>query len=355
VGANEADHTVSRIDTHTDTVTATIPVVHVPVGVAIGADAVWVASRGLPLLSQPALSRIDPGNNTVVETTSLEGTAPLGMTAGAGNLWVASRTPDAGVRIGPVPLPAGSPAANGPLLLMAVLGLGLICLLTAGEVLRRSAHQGRDRPVSDGRLLRALLLRQQASRRADAGECPSEAGRRASSGYQSLMTIARFCALHLGANAPATANRPKFLHCYRNADTSGWSVHHERSPLLDQRAPGQDSRPTDRIALGSTLLGGLLVAAVLAARVIFSAGETRPSTDVLGVSATRQATRVEAGYQATVAATSPAAAGRIPGSPSPTPRGQAGDRLVARSDGQGVVLRASLREDDWDTTGFHGW
>jgi len=127
----------------------------------------------------------------------------------------------------------------------------------------------------------------------------------------------------------------------------------ERSPLLDQRAPGQDStRPTDRIALGSTLLGSLLVAAVLAARVIFSGRETRPSTDVLGASATRQATRVEAGY-ATVAATSPAAAGRIPGSPSPTPSGQAGDRLrVARTDGQGVVLRASPREDDWTPRGF---
>ena len=128
----------------------------------------------------------------------------------------------------------------------------------------------------------------------------------------------------------------------------------ERGPLPDQAAPDQDStRPTDRIALGSTLLGGLLVAAVLAARVIFSGGETRPSTDVLGASATRQATRVVAGNQATVAATSPAAAGRIPGSPSPTPSGQAGDRLrVARTDGQGVVLRASPREDDWTPRGF---
>ena len=39
----------------------------------------------------------------------------------------------------------------GRWLLMAVLGLGLICLLRAGEVLRRLAHQGRDRPVPDGR------------------------------------------------------------------------------------------------------------------------------------------------------------------------------------------------------------
>ena len=174
--ANEADHTLSRIDTHTNTVAATIPVVHLPVGMAIGADAVWVASRGSALLSPPTLSRIDPSSNTVVETTPLEGTAPIGMAAGAGRLWVASRNPDAVVQIGPVPLPAGPPAASGPPQIPVVLGVGTIFLLATGEVLRRSAHRGGGRPTRDGHVLRALLLTQPASRRVGAREWPSELG-----------------------------------------------------------------------------------------------------------------------------------------------------------------------------------
>jgi YVTN family beta-propeller protein len=172
--ANEADHTISRIDAHRNAVAATIPVVHFPVGVVIGADAVWVTSRGSALLSQPTLSRIDASSNMVVETTPLQGTAPIGMAAGAGNLWVASRNPDAVVQIGPAPLPAGPPAASCPPLLPVVLGVGTIFLLAAGEVLRRSAHRGGKRPVPDGRLLGALLLRQQASCQAAAREWPSE-------------------------------------------------------------------------------------------------------------------------------------------------------------------------------------
>jgi hypothetical protein len=62
-----------------------------------------------------------------------------------------------------VPLPAGAPAAGGPPRLPVALGTGMILLLMAGEVLRRSRRRGGDRPVSDGRLLRALLLRQPAS------------------------------------------------------------------------------------------------------------------------------------------------------------------------------------------------
>jgi YVTN family beta-propeller protein len=173
--ANEADHTISRIDARTNTVAATIPVVHFPVGLAIGVDAVWVASRGSALLSAPALSRIDPDSNTVVETTPLEGTAPIGMAAGAGSLWVASRDPDEVVRIGPVALPAGPLAASGPPLVQVVLGVGTIFLLAGGEVLWRSAHRVAQRRVPDGSLLGALLLlRPQASHRAGARERPPD-------------------------------------------------------------------------------------------------------------------------------------------------------------------------------------
>jgi hypothetical protein len=57
-----------------------------------------------------------------------------------------------------------------------MLGVAAIFLLATGEVLRRSAHPGGDRPMPDGRLLGVLLLRQQASRRAGIREWPSEVG-----------------------------------------------------------------------------------------------------------------------------------------------------------------------------------
>jgi YVTN family beta-propeller protein len=172
--ANEADHSLSRIDARTNTVAATIPVVHFPVGVAIGTDALWVASRGSALLSEPALSRIDPSRNMVVETTPLEGTAPIGMAAGSDSLWIASRNPDEVVRVGPVRLPAGTAAASSPPPLLVELGVGTIIFLAIGELLRRSAHRGSDRPVPDGHLLEALLLKRRASRRDDAREWRSE-------------------------------------------------------------------------------------------------------------------------------------------------------------------------------------
>jgi YVTN family beta-propeller protein len=144
--ANEADDTVARIDAHTNTVMATIPVVHVPVGVAIGEGAVWVVSRGSALLSLPAVSRIDPSTDAVV-------------------------------RMGPVALPTGVPATGDPPVPPSVLGAGTILLLAAaGEVLRRAALRGGDRPVPSGRVLGELRRRQQASRRGRTREWPAEVG-----------------------------------------------------------------------------------------------------------------------------------------------------------------------------------
>jgi hypothetical protein len=99
--------------------------------------------------------------------------------------------------------------------------------------------------------------------------------------------------------------------------------------------------------LGSALVGGLLAAVVLAARFAFSDGQTRARTDVLGIVATRQPVTVQVGTQPTAASTGTAAPS------SATPALATNDRAhVAHTDGQGVVLRASPRDDDRTPRGF---
>jgi hypothetical protein len=125
----------------------------------------------------------------------------------------------------------------------------------------------------------------------------------------------------------------------------------ERSPLV-ARAPQDSTRPTDRLALASALLGGLVVAAVLAAP-IFSGGEARPRTDLAGISATNQPARPQAGVQPTPSTSAVASPAHAANLTSRTPAAPTGDRLrVAHTDGQGVVLRASPRDDDWTPRGF---
>ena len=110
----------------------------------------------------------------------------------------------------------------------------------------------------------------------------------------------------------------------------------------------QDStRLSDRLAIGSALFGGLLVAAVLVARAMSSSGQSPSRTDLVGIAATRQPTRVVVGDQTNdqvsgPVATSPAAPGI-----SATARAH-----IAYTDGQGVVLRASPHEDDRTPRGF---
>jgi YVTN family beta-propeller protein len=74
--------TVSRIDTKTNAVVATIPVGHEPFGIGAGDGAVWVANR-----TDFTVSRIDPRTNRVVATIRI-GNRPQGIVAGAGAVWV---------------------------------------------------------------------------------------------------------------------------------------------------------------------------------------------------------------------------------------------------------------------------
>lgn len=90
---NSADGTVSRIDSTTGTVTATIPVsgrnpsVHLGtagVGVAVAGGAVWVTDE-----YHDRLLRLDPGTGRITQEVELGG-RPLPIRAAAGRLWVAT-------------------------------------------------------------------------------------------------------------------------------------------------------------------------------------------------------------------------------------------------------------------------
>ena len=122
----------------------------------------------------------------------------------------------------------------------------------------------------------------------------------------------------------------------------------ESGPPLARRAPREDlTRPSDRIALGSALFGGLLAAVVVAARLAFSGGATPVSTNLLGSIGTSQPVHVQAGAQAQPANAATSAVG------SATPTSDNRDVAhVANTGGQGVVLRASPREDDRTPRGF---
>jgi hypothetical protein len=143
-----------------------------------------------------------------------------------------------------------------------------------------------------------------------------------------------------------------FARCWPAA-CPGSSGMDEPSPAAARRPSSQDSsRPTDRLALVSALLGGLLVAAVLAAP-IFSGNDAGPRTDLAGISAANQPTRTQAGFQPTPSASASASPVRAANLSSATPTAPIGDRLrVAHTDRQGVVLRASPHDADWTPRGF---
>ena len=120
----------------------------------------------------------------------------------------------------------------------------------------------------------------------------------------------------------------------------------ESGPSLARRTSKEDStRPSDRIALGSALFGGLLAAVLVAARLAFSGGATPVSTNLLGSIGTSQPVHVQAGAQAQAASSPNSAAG----SATPTSDNVA---HVMNTGGQGVVLRASPRDDDRTPRGF---
>jgi hypothetical protein len=127
-----------------------------------------------------------------------------------------------------------------------------------------------------------------------------------------------------------------------------------RTPLAGHVASNPDaSSPTDRIAITSVLVAGLLVGAVLAARFGFSSPGSASTPDVLGVGAAGQPPHVQVGYQPTTA-TSGASAGSTGAARSTATASPETDQRVrvVNTDGQGVVLRHSPRDDDRTPRGF---
>jgi YVTN family beta-propeller protein len=114
--SNGAPGSVSEIDLRYNTVARPIRVTHAAVfgipqttAVAIGSDAVWVAS------DDGTVSRVDPARNTVVETAEL-GCGPVAIAVGAGAVWVAcSGYPSGNVRrIDPTGATATIPVGHTP-------------------------------------------------------------------------------------------------------------------------------------------------------------------------------------------------------------------------------------------------
>ena len=81
--ANSLDGTVSRIDSGTNRVTATIPVGEGPDGIAVGPGAVWVSGE----FSQ-AIARIDPAEDRVVEHIPVAN-RPKGLALLENQVWFA--------------------------------------------------------------------------------------------------------------------------------------------------------------------------------------------------------------------------------------------------------------------------
>src|SRR4029077_4311695 len=95
---NCTDHTISRIDTKTNTVTATVAVgpASSEGGIAASADSVWILSdkKGL-------LSRIDPATNRpVAEIQTLKGSVDC-VVGGDGAIWIVSPDESVVTRVDP--------------------------------------------------------------------------------------------------------------------------------------------------------------------------------------------------------------------------------------------------------------
>jgi hypothetical protein len=140
------------------------------------------------------------------------------------------------------------------------------------------------------------------------------------------------------------------------------------TPLTRRRTrAGDAARPTDRAAIGSALVGALLIAVIVATRCAVSAPQIQSLPQVLGE--TGQPPHVQVGYQPTevvseVSVSARAASEPAPASqpapaaqPAPTPAVADGERVrISGTDGQGVLLRTAPQDSSVTTRGFiEGW
>jgi DNA-binding beta-propeller fold protein YncE len=96
---NTDDGTVTRIDPRSGRVVETIPVAFCPIGIVVGAGAVWVAhcsNAGRP----GRVTKIDPRSNRPVAEVAV-GKDPNGIAVSGGLVWVANQGGDTITRIDP--------------------------------------------------------------------------------------------------------------------------------------------------------------------------------------------------------------------------------------------------------------
>ena len=105
------------------------------------------------------------------------------------------------------------------------------------------------------------------------------------------------------------------------------------------------------MAIATVLLGGIIVVLVL----VMQLNSDRPTMPQLfGAASTSQPLKVQSGHVPTPAEVA-APTLSSPARPAPTPPPtveEASRRHVVNTDGEGVVLRASPRDDDWTPRGF---
>jgi hypothetical protein len=139
-----------------------------------------------------------------------------------------------------------------------------------------------------------------------------------------------------------------------------------RTVAASRRTTTDDAtRPTDRVAIGSVLIGGLLIAAIVGTRC----GVTLPQVTDLpqALSDTGQAPHVQVGHQphevVSEVSVSARAGAQLASASEPAPSATLtvaaapGDQLrVSGTDGQGVLLRTSPQNTSVTTRGFtEGW
>ena len=98
---NTDDSTVTRIDARSGRVVETIPVAPCPIGIVVGAGAVWVTHCSNAIERRPGrVTEIDPRTNRPVAEVAV-GKDPNGIAVSGGLVWVANEGGDTITRIDP--------------------------------------------------------------------------------------------------------------------------------------------------------------------------------------------------------------------------------------------------------------
>jgi hypothetical protein len=141
---------------------------------------------------------------------------------------------------------------------------------------------------------------------------------------------------------------------------------YERSgfePRRLRRRDESDASERAGLAIVVVLVGGLIAGVVFSARLLGQPSDAPQVNFISALTAPRSPERAQSGFPAVArpAAAAEAAPPVLQPHPTAAPTAvpapaaappAAGRAVVARTDGEGVVLRASPRDDDWTPRGF---